>query len=126
MTSSDNGKTWSEVKILTENTPTLDDVDPCFFETPQGELVLVYASKSDDPSSEYVDYDIYYRLYTGDGWSDASRFPSPISERGVRDWYPYCFLANDGQIWLTWASDRVDVANDEREVFVAPLEEFLK
>jgi hypothetical protein len=114
ISSVDGGQTWSEPISITPGTPDLDDVDPMFCKVGDT-LLLFYAS-----SAKGGDYDIYYRVLSEEGWSGPILLPPPISEAGIRDWYPACY-PTDAQIWLTWASNRVDVVGDEREVFIASL-----
>lgn len=130
MKSLDSGETWEEPKVLTMGTATLDDVDPSICEY-NGKPLLVYASRPEGELQK--DYKIYYKTYGDNGWSEPVKLGEPYNYPGehVLDWYPSCFTDNNGKIWLTWASNRlsaeksdsrIDVEEDNREIFVAPLE----
>jgi len=129
MKSQDNGKTWSRPEVITKETGDLDDVDPCICEQ-DGRPLLVYASRPENEPD--TDYKIFYRVYENGVWSQPTKLGEPYNhpENHVLDWYPYCFTDSDGRLLLAWASNRVtagksstrmDVIEDNREIFTAPL-----
>lgn len=105
-TSNDNGATWSNRFQLTNTDNTIDDLRPSIVQLMNGTIMVVRQSTTQPGAPESFS-DIFYSV-TSDGisWISSNITADPGSDKT-----PSIMQAEDGRIWVAWASDRT--GNDE-------------
>lgn len=94
-TSNDNGVTWSRDTSFTDN--TVNDVHPAIVQLQNGTIMIVWQNALSG------NHDIWCKT-TSDGihWSNATQLTTHLSN----DMAPAIEQMKNGEIWLTWCSDR--------------------
>ncbi len=93
MTSSNNGVSWSETQLTTNN---LTDFFPSIMQASDGTIWVVWESDRNGQP------DIFYKLYRDSSWSSENFFTWFMDE----DIMPSIFQSANGTTWLMWATDK--------------------
>jgi len=94
-TSSDNGRTWSSDKQLTNDTS--EDMFPSIIQLSTGDIWVVWDSDRPD----YLQTDLYYKTSSDNGTSWSPAMPL-TNNTNYDDWDPSIAQMQDSKIWIVW------------------------